>query len=65
MSRRQRIGLLTFFGGLVLLNYPIIDVVNQPDLVFGIPQVFLYICGLWLAAIIVACLVSLDRQGSD
>ncbi len=64
MSRRQRIGLIGFFAGLLLLNNPVVNIVNEPTLVAGIPKVFLYVLAVWLLLIVVAFVVSLDDQGT-
>lgn len=58
MTLRQRIGLLAFVGGLLLLNYPFVNVVNDVNFTFGIPNVFLYVFGIWLLIIVVAFVVS-------
>jgi hypothetical protein len=64
VSRRQRIGLIGFFAGLLLLNNPVVNIVNEPTLVAGIPKVFLYVLAVWLLLIVVAFVVSLDDQGT-
>ena len=64
MSKRQRIGLLALFCGVILLNYPLVNVVNEPRIIAGIPQVFLYVFCLWLLIIGIAYLISLDEHGT-
>jgi hypothetical protein len=44
--------------GLLLLSYPLVNVPNQPVLVFGVPLLYLYLFGLWLVGIAVAWLLS-------
>lgn len=64
MSKRQRIGFLTLLLGLILVNYPLVNVINEPFLVIGVPQVFLYVFLVWLLIIGVAYVVSLDQHNS-
>lgn len=63
MTRRQKLGLIAFFGGLVLLNYPVVNIINDAKLVGGIPQVFLYVFLVWVLIVGVAYFVSTDERG--
>jgi hypothetical protein len=38
---------------LVVLNYPLLSIVNTPRRVMGIPVLYLYVFGWWLLVIIV------------
>jgi len=58
MRATDRRALLALTLGLLLLSYPVVNVVNQPTLVLGIPQLYLYLFGLWLVGIGVAWLLS-------
>ena len=49
------LGLFLLF--LLLFNYPIISIVNQPVLVWGIPLLYLYLFGAWLLMILLLALV--------
>ncbi|MGQ9688743.1 MAG: hypothetical protein ACUVXF_08170 [Desulfobaccales bacterium] len=54
-------------GGLVflLLNYPLLHIVNQDVLIAGIPLLSLYIFTIWLLAIIWLYSLSRRAEGGD
>jgi Sec-independent protein secretion pathway component TatC len=45
--------LICFALGLMLTNYPLIQIFNQPLSLIGIPMMLLYLLGIWLLAIVV------------
>jgi len=47
-----------FLFGLVLLNYPILSLLNINIMVFGFPLLYLYIFGIWGLIIFLAALVT-------
>lgn len=50
------------------LNYPWLNIVSMPLLIFGIPVLYFYLFGLWLVFIFLVCLLvrHLDQnQGLD
>ena len=54
--------LVALIVGLLLLSYPLVNVLNQPELVLGIPRLYLYLFVLWLADIGVAWLLSRTNE---
>ncbi|GAP62866.1 MAG: hypothetical protein D6802_02080 [Ardenticatenia bacterium] len=46
----QRLAALAIVGFL-LLNYPILSLVNRPHLLGGIPVLYIYLFGVWLGLI--------------
>lgn len=51
-----------FFLGVVLLNYPLLSLFNQPRLVWGIPLLYGYVFLVWALLII---LVGLTARSSE
>jgi hypothetical protein len=47
-----------FLFGFVLLNYPILSLLNLNITVFGLPLVYIYIFGVWGLLIFLAALVT-------
>jgi hypothetical protein len=45
--------LICFSVGLLLTNYPLIQIFNTPTLVAGLPLMVAYLLGIWLLAIAV------------
>lgn len=42
-----------FILGVVMLNYPFVQIFNRPDMVDGIPMLYLYFMGGWAISIFV------------
>jgi len=51
-----------FLLGCVLLNYPILSLVNLEILVFGLPLLYVYIFGIWCLLISLTALATLFRS---
>ena len=51
-----------FLLGCVLLNYPILSLVNLEILVFGLPLLYVYIFGIWCLLISLTVLATLFRS---
>jgi hypothetical protein len=47
-----------FLLGFVLLNYPILSLLNISNTVFGLPLLYLYIFGIWGLLIFLSALVT-------
>lgn len=47
-----------FILGLIMLNYPFLNIFNKPVLLFGFPLTFIYIFGGWWISILVIYLFS-------
>lgn len=57
MKERSRDWLLALFVvGVLVFNYPLLDVFDRPLLVFGVPLLYLYLYGIWLALIVALAL---------
>jgi uncharacterized membrane protein len=50
-----------FLLGCVLLNYPILSLVNLEILIFGLPLLYVYIFGVWCLLISLTVLTTLFR----
>ena len=53
---KRLIGL--FLLGYLLFNYPLISLVNIPELIGGIPVLYAYIFGVWVVMILLVALIS-------
>ncbi len=49
--------IVIFVIGCLLLNYPLVSIVNQSRLLAGIPLLFLFIFGVWLLLILLTAIV--------
>ncbi len=49
---------ICFSVGLLLTNYPLIQIFNSPTLVGGLPLMVAYLLGIWLLAIAVLFLLA-------
>ena len=56
-----------FLLGCVLLNYPILSLVNLKILIFGLPLLYVYIFGVWCLLISLTALATLfhSRKRAD
>jgi len=51
-----------FLLGLLLLNYPLLDLFERPGEVFGIPLLFAYVFSVWALLIALMALVLEKRD---
>lgn len=51
-----------FILGLIMLNYPFLDIFNKPTELFGVPLTFIYIFGGWAVSILVIYLFTLSTR---
>ena len=51
-----------FLLGCVLLNYPILSLVNLEILIFGLPLLYVYLFGVWCLLIGLTALTTLFRS---
>jgi hypothetical protein len=55
-----------FIMGIIMLNFPFLNIFNKSDTLFGFPLMFLYFTAGWAASIFVIYLFTLAiRQNSD
>lgn len=59
----QRLAAL-FLLGCLLFNFPLLALFNQADEVFGIPLLYAYVFGVWLALIALMAL-AIERRDSN
>jgi len=57
---RERLVAL-FIVGILLFNYPVLQLFSDAKLVFGIPILYLYLFGCWIAVIVVKAFVIEDK----
>ena len=62
--RNERLVALALFG-LLLFNYPLLQMFNAPTLVLGIPKLYLYLFVAWAVLISGAALVLRLSQSDD
>lgn len=53
-----------FFLGVLLFTYPILSLFDHPDLMFGVPLLFLYLFVAWIGLIALIFLVITKPPGS-
>lgn len=51
-----------FILGLIMLNYPFLDIFNKPTGFFGVPLTFIYIFGGWAISILVIYLFTISTR---
>ncbi len=51
-----------FLLGLVLLNFPLLAVVEAGERLFGLPPLVVYLFGVWAGLIALLCLI-VERKG--
>ncbi len=49
-----------FILGLIMLNYPFLNIFNKPDIFFGFPLMFIYVIGGWGISILVIYLFTIS-----
>ena len=65
MTRDSKINkrlIALFLLGCVLLNFPILSLVNLNVLIFGLPLLYVYLFGVWCLLISLTALVTLFRS---
>ena len=62
-SKKNKRLVALFLLGCVLLNYPILSLVNRETLVFGLPLLYVYIFGVWCLLITLTALATFFRPG--
>jgi hypothetical protein len=53
--------LLLFLIGALLINFPVLAIFHQPVSIGGIPALYLYLFGVWLAGIIAVFMLARRR----
>jgi hypothetical protein len=51
-----------FLFGFVLLNYPILSLLNLDIFLFGLPLAYIYIFGIWSILILLSAWVTMRRS---
>jgi hypothetical protein len=64
-SKKNKRLVALFLFGFVLLNYPILSLLNLKIFVFGLPLQFLYIFCIWGLLILLAAWVTMHRSMED
>ena len=58
--------LICFALGLLLTNFPLLQIFNQPQSLNGIPLMVVYLLGIWLLGIVVLFILAIAlAQSSD
>ena len=64
-SKKNKRLFALFLLGCVLLNYPILSLVNLKILIFGLPLLYVYFFGVWCLLISLTALATLFRSKDD
>ena len=64
-SKKNKRLVALFLLGCVLLNFPILSLVNLETLIFGLPLLYVYLFGVWCLLISLTVLATLFRAGDD
>lgn len=60
INGRRLVGL--FLLGLLLLNFPLLCLFNQPVLVLGIPVLYLYLFAVWSLIIVLILIINQSKR---
>lgn len=52
--------IIFFILGLIMLDYPFLNIFNKPDMFFGFPLLLIYIIGGWAISILVIYLFTIS-----
>jgi len=61
-SKKNKRLVALFLLGFVLLNYPILSLLNLPIFVFGLPLLYIYIFGIWGLLILLSAWATTRRS---
>jgi hypothetical protein len=64
-SKKNKRLVALFLLGCVLLNYPILSLVNLEILIFGLPLLYVYIFGAWCLLIALTALATFSHTGDS
>lgn len=56
---------ILFIMGIIMLNFPFLQIFNRPDLIFGLPLLFLYLFIGWAVSIFIVYLYTLANENGD
>lgn len=54
--RGQRL-IALFAAGCLLFNYPLLSLFNTPQLVFGVPLLYLYVFAVWVGLVLITVVI--------
>jgi hypothetical protein len=61
-SKKNKRLVALFLLGFVLLNYPILSLLNLHIFVFGLPLLYIYIFGIWGLLILLSAWITMRRS---
>ena len=64
-SKKNKRLVALFLLGCVLLNFPILSLVNLQILIFGLPLLYVYLFSVWCLLICLTALATLFRSRDD
>ena len=64
-SKKNKRLVALFLLGCVLLNYPILSLVNLNILIFGLPLLYVYLFGVWCLLISLTALATFFRPSGN
>ena len=53
---------ILFIMGIIMMNFPFLQIFNKPDLIFGLPLMFLYLLVGWAISIAIVYLFTLANE---
>ena len=63
INGRRLVGL--FLLGMLLFNFPLLSLFNRPEIVLGIPVLYLYLFIAWSLIIFLTLIISRSRPGTQ
>ena len=57
--------IILFILGVLMMNFPFLQIFNKPDLILGLPLMFIYLFIGWAISIIIVYLFTLANENSD
>jgi len=57
--------IILFILGIIMMNFPFLHIFNKPDLIFGLPLMFLYLFIGWAVSIFIVYLYTLANENVD
>ena len=56
---------ILFSMGLIMMHFPFLQIFNQPDPIFGLPLMFIYLFIGWAISIFIVYLFTLANENGD
>ncbi|MCD6527317.1 MAG: hypothetical protein J7K75_10040 [Desulfuromonas sp.] len=64
-TQQRQIWLIFFFLGIIMLNFPFMQIFNRPETIFCLPLMVLYLLVGWPLSIVVIYIFSRSLESND